>query len=639
MKMYISIVVLAIFVAFTVFASGQTNFLNFESKLNSNSSVENSLDNIQLNLPKKTESNHAIVLLAIDCSNSQDSNTGRFNRTKESLERFVDRTITPPSKVGKLGIIVWNEDIIKELTVSPTPDFNNIKQKIAAIHPRGNTCVGIGLETAKVMLEKEDPSSEKFLIMLSNGKDEYCNNTRDICSIVDKINQLGIKLYIIGEKDEKGSTPCIENYKKDLSSASLENILNNISNDILNSNRQSIDQSKSNSKDKVIVEDSGPLSLSAHGKNITIVQKGTNVTISKIIENGPIGPRIVLKIKTPPPRYFDKDIVFSIDSSGSMDLGGYSREIFQAMPKVIEYLSNRNKGERINISILSWDNDVDFVYGDLNNGNDLDNATLMPLNQTKEDLNAIMKNFTSDETEATLFDEGLNNGLKILYNDPNKENPNTMRFLVLITGRSEFSNWTPDETILDKRVSIFTLGMHLDSKSKMEKSLINISTFREESYRNTGMESLEPSLVDLLGRILGTPKDNDLAKKIIELLDAAINETIMHNITVVDSVHPYLQIDGSSVRLDGKDSGFNKTVANNTIILHLEEQLRPGTIKVVSFDTRMNLSLPVDITAKQNTMLNILDSSRNNPESNVTYDWQDGVKYEINLPENEITIS
>lgn len=322
-----------------------------------------------------------------------------------------------------------------------------------------------------------------------------------------------------------------------------------------------------------------------------------------------------------------------------MDLGSYSQEIVQAMPNVIKYLSDKNKGDRINVSIISWDDDVDFAYGDLNNGNDTNSARLMPLSQTNADINAIMKNFTGDELEATLFDQGLNNGLKILYNDPNKNNPNTMRSLIFITGRSEFTNWTPNQTLLDKRVSRFTLGIDLDAKSKMAKSLLNISTFGEDGYRSSGKISLEPSLEDLIGRLLGATKKNDLEQKIIELLDAAINEPIMYNITVVDSVHPYLHIDNSSITLDGKNSGFEKSVLNNTVILKLGEQLRPGTTKIISFDTRMNLSLPVDITAEEKTLRNILDSSRNNPISNVTYDWQDGVKYAINLPENSINIS
>src|SRR5690606_23792224 len=105
--------------------------------------------------------------------------------------------------------------------------------------------------------------------------------------------------------------------------------------------------------------------LKAEVNNLTITQLATNVTVSKTMKEGDRGPKIEIKISTPKPRYMDKDFLFSIDSSGSVGLEGYNSEINNSMRKVLAYLNNRDKGEHINISILSWDGDVDFAYGNL----------------------------------------------------------------------------------------------------------------------------------------------------------------------------------------------------------------------------------------------------------------------------------
>lgn len=298
--MYLSILIATILLSSLVFATSQTNFSNLGTETNLNGPVENGLENIQSIFSNKTGDSQTIVLLAIDSSSSQDSNTGRFNMTKKSVEKFIDNIIVPQSKVRKIGVIVWNSELNNKLSLSPTSDFDKVKQNIDSIRPGGNTCIGIGLDVARMMLSEENSSSEKFLVVLSNGKNEYCNDTRDVCKLVNEIKQLGTKFYIIGEKESEGSLSCIENSKRDILSTSLNNIFSSISNDILNSH----------ASNNVIVEESSPFSLRAHGKNVTIIQKDTNVTVSKIVESGPIGPRIVLKIKTPPPDILTKILCF-----------------------------------------------------------------------------------------------------------------------------------------------------------------------------------------------------------------------------------------------------------------------------------------------------------------------------------------
>jgi len=55
-----------------------------------------------------------------------------------------------------------------------------------------------------------------------------------------------------------------------------------------------------------------------------------------------------------------------------MAYGGNSKQaeaVIYAVPKFLEESTNTYKDKNISMSVLSWDDDIDFAYSDINNRN------------------------------------------------------------------------------------------------------------------------------------------------------------------------------------------------------------------------------------------------------------------------------
>lgn len=485
----------------------------------------------------------------------------------------------------------------------------------------------------------------KNILYISDGIEQYCNNSIEVCSLAKNIRDSQITIYAIGKRDPYGNLSCIADSKNsfDLNQVSFEYALKEIANNILKVNNSMLyniyasDPIKSEQKEALISINSisDRFGLKAEVNNLTITQLATNVTVSKTMKEGDRGPKIEIKISTPKPRYMDKDFLFSIDSSGSVGLEGYNSEINNSMRKVLAYLNNRDKGEHINISILSWDGDVDFAYGNLNNGNNTTRARFISVKQTEKDFPSLMGNFTCIETEPTIFNVGLNEAFKILKNDPNKKYPNNIRALFFITGKGEFQPWTPDENFDDK-IPRFALGVGVEDTSLMNDSLFNISSLGEVGYRRYSAGTVEYSFPSFIKELLGGDS-KDLGDHMIELLDIAINSSILYNLSISDNINPFLEIDPDSIRVNDRRDGFRKFITNTNITIELNKTLNPGSEVKITYDARVNLTLPLSEKLNE-TIISQKFLGKGESGTLVEYNWQDGNRYEVKMPTNHIHI-
>lgn len=587
-----------------------------------------------------------ILVLAIDNSNSQDNN-GRFNEDKVAFQNFVD-IVSRNGKSGnvKMGLVVWNTGLDKILSVPPTSSFDKIKENIMKIKIEGNTCLGVGLQSAIEMLKETDINDKRIILLASNGIEEYCNNSVNACRVSRDAQKSGITVYTVGKGDASGNLTCIADRNKfyDISKQSLREALDSIAADIFNNtlekgNSVTVSDSKIRISNKTIsnMTWSDPFNLKARSNIITSYQPETNVTITKTIKEGPNGPRVVIDIMAPNARYIDKDILFAIDSSGSIALENYDDEINQAMQKVLTYLNNRELGENINISVLSWDNNIDFAYGNLSN-KELNTTVFVPVSQAEREFGHLMNNsFVCEETEPTILGQGLNGSFQVLYNDPNKNNPKNMRMLIFIVGKSEFENWTPN-SYFDKNIPLFTFGIGIDQFSKMNASLCNIASLGKLGYRIATPHTVEPSLMQFIRGIMSPEKDLDLGDEIIELLNIAIYGNIVKDLTIEDSVNPYFKLDNASISINGEKEGFEKILLkNNEFIIKMPKSLKPGSVTEISYDLKLNFTIPLGNTIKNEAFPEML-ALRNEPFSRIAYTWQNGKQYEVILPENYINI-
>lgn len=575
------------------------------------------------------------IILAIDGSNSQDDNT--LLSKKNSIQKFID-TISNSNSDIKIGLVVWNTKLNKSLSLSLTDDFKIVKEHVKLINAQGNTCLKVGLESAKSMMNEADKNDKRYIIYISDGIEHYCNNSVNICSIAEEIRKSQITIFTIGNRDSAGNLSCISGSSNlfDLNVVSFDKALQDIAKYIIDAPPMEVINSDSNNMKKTDIITINPIfnefSLKAEVDNITIEQSSTNVSVSKTIIAGPKGPRVVIKITTPKPRYLNKEILFSIDSSGSVGLKEYEKEINESLDKVLDYLNNREKGEHINISILSWDNDIDFAYGNISNGKNAGTARFIPVQQAIHDRPLLMNNFTCDENEITRFDIGLNEAFKVFNN--NTIYPNSIPIMFLIVGGGEFEPWTKQN--FSENVSLFTMGLDVKKSSKMELELKNIATLGPDGYDNTQKTAVVGTFEKFYKRIFGD--DGDLGDKMIKLLNKGFNKTILYDLKLSDNINPFLELDPDSIRVNGISTGFTKKINNNSsIFIEMPANLAPGNEIEIYYDTKMNLTLPSSEMLDNKIMTKkFMEEGRSGLF--VQYNWQDGKQYEVKLPTNYIRI-
>jgi hypothetical protein len=545
------------------------------------------------------------LIIALD--NSDSMNGTKIIAAKNASKRFIERA----SSIGfKTGFVGWNNVI--DSSIYPSFDTKNLYDEIDNLNANGRTCIGLGLREAIELLEKNDGTNlSKIIILISDGE-ENCTENETPCLDSKRAAEKGIVVFTIGVTPLTKTEPlkCIANttggqyfYAND--DFALEKIFGNI-------------------YQLMMPYQQGPkFGLVANGSIISVKELETNVTIQKSIlyNERNSSPGIMLTVKTPP---IDRlDMVIALDSSGSVNLWNEERSMRDglkyAINNFIKELKNRNIDARI--SIISWDDNIDFAYGNISN-TDVRNASLVQSDQITETiLDRIMNNYSCDEEDLTDFNVGLENSILILNNKQNKPKyPDAFRCIVFLAGRSEFRDCTNATltNIENSHYKIYPIG--LNPGRKMEGSLSNISRITGSKYiYSTGTR---------------TDLKLELDKLLKEFLDKSLNETpVANNVVIVESLYPYLKPDLDSVN-GARINGFNDTT--NSLFLEIPGGLLSGHTYEISFDTRINLDLPVDVAERRKPV--IFPILNGTPESTITYVWHTNKNYTIPLPENHIVI-
>jgi len=278
-----------------IFISGSL-ILNVGSSADMNILNNNSQLFIKGNESIFDDSNVSIIL-AIDSSNSQDSSNGRFEREKKSIENFIDNISNVNNKKIKIGLIVWNTRLNQTTSLPLTTNFTKAKEQVALVQAKGNTCLGVGLQAAKEMINYSGNQSKNYIVYISDGLEQYCNSSIDVCPIARELRGSGIIIYTIGKEDPAGNLSCISDYvdRFDLNQMYFDEALDEIFKRILDDsdvkNNDLIDEKEYTKDNTRIVVNSVPdrFGLIGEVNNISVIHLSTNVTASKAIINGPNG--------------------------------------------------------------------------------------------------------------------------------------------------------------------------------------------------------------------------------------------------------------------------------------------------------------------------------------------------------------
>ena len=164
------------------------------------------------------------------------------------------------------------------------------------------------------------------------------------------------------------------------------------------------------------------------------------------------------------------------------------KAILETVPIFLEEIPKIYPDANFNISVLSWDDDIDFAY-DANSGFDTNGTSdvrLVDINKAIADMNINFKNkFSSFETEITDFSIPIGASLDILDSEKNRPNNyhKNRRFIMLVTGGGEFKPATDDliRKAQEKRYKIYVIGMDMISTtSEMRKHLEKIADYDDK---------------------------------------------------------------------------------------------------------------------------------------------------------------
>ena len=604
------------------------------------------------------------IVLAIDSSASI------YYESQSSKSTAIEFLKTIENKTNtriKIGYVSWRHVPVFSSSYLSS-NFSDIYHRINDTNFTGNTCFRNGLNRSLELLRKEATSAVyNVLIIISDGE-ENCNTESNFtCDEFNKMNSTDIYIYTIQiGRSDKGSSllKCLEKpIEKPIGIPELPH-----------PNPSALNGSSSNKPGNKMLK---PISIfekafqfQTQGSEVSIREPNTNMSVSKSITGGIFGPKITLKLAAPGIEAIKTGIVIAIDSSGSLGKGGraeYGYNIRMSMQKILDKIDERMP--KSNISIVSWDDNVDFAYSPLLNNNPL-LASLVPISQAKSEiyekevflykssypfpLNFIAGVFPSNvpgtyyycnETESTNLSVGLESARIILNKTVGNKLDATRKLILLVTSRSEFSRC--DKDIVNKakneNCNIHTIGIGVIDGSELQKDLIEIAGDKNKPEGDREKYHYSP----------GSSLFNEatVATSVNQALEQYSTENISNKISIVDTLYPYIHlVEGQSIKVMLNDNILNeslytKTVTINSdntttleIILDKNVVMIPSDVIQVSFDTYLDLSLPIEATNSRTSR--IYSINQKTPTSHVSYSWLgNNLAYNIPLPECNIALN
>jgi hypothetical protein len=372
----------------------------------------------------------------------------------------------------------------------------------------------------------------------------------------------------------------------------------------------------------------------------------TEVEISNEIILDPIAKQaeLVYNIKTP--KVIHYNFVLALDSSGSIDDDRFQYEsIINDVPKFFEKIPKWYPEAIFNSTIISWDNDVDFVY-DRNkkyseiNSNNPPIANLAPIENIINDSKKLY--IKCNDTEGTDFSVPIETSLGILNAQQNnlKDTYHTKKFVILVTGQSEFAFCRPEllEDANKSKIDIYIIGMRaLDNNTEMSNYLSRIAVQKKDGYQpiNPGYNYLKA--ITGKDQELTTALNRSLEAALLKDLELITNSSVADGIEIEDQLYCYYEPYKNTFSITGK--GYENSNPNNIDITSLNDgtkkikiripELKPNSITRVAFKARNTfdpMSIPITMSEKNDSMI-ICKPIKGKPSWNFHYTWSFNGKY------------
>jgi len=174
----------------------------------------------------------------------------------------------------------------------------------------------------------------------------------------------------------------------------------------------------------------------------------------------------------------------ALDSSGSFKIDKKQYEaVIRDVPKFLEKIPRIYPDAYFNMSIISWNDNIDFYYDKerkyVNSNSDVPlEAKLTPLRNVTTDINRFVTYCKSSQTEYTDFSVPIRASIDIFNTPENKpkDTYGTKRFILLVTGNGEFTPCNPDliREANAKNYDIYIVSLGVEPESELNTHLKEI---------------------------------------------------------------------------------------------------------------------------------------------------------------------
>lgn len=368
----------------------------------------------------------------------------------------------------------------------------------------------------------------------------------------------------------------------------------------------------------------------------------TDVNVKRTVAGD--GNKLKFKYDISTPSVDDFYFVLGLDSSGSLGFAGESDQaeaVIDAVPRFINYTITEYPNKTFNMSIVGWDNDIDFIYPE--------EIKLSPIQAVRTGINSVFGGvndsrylYRCEESDYTDLTQAIRTSIDILDNNPPIDYHRTMKFILIVVGAGEYTRCDPAmiTEARSKNYNIYVVGMGFDTIGG----------------RPTGMQNHLECLCGDGSRFRTCPVayGPDLSEELFKCLKIALNtavsEPVADNVTIVESFYGYVDPDETaSFKIVGVPSTIgsincvnkitNDTDRTNTIMFQLPELSQDNVTEVI-FEANFSLSeLPIYVTEDSKPIV-FGTSAENTPRSVFKYRWlkNDTFNFDIPLQGNSIKI-
>jgi hypothetical protein len=376
----------------------------------------------------------------------------------------------------------------------------------------------------------------------------------------------------------------------------------------------------------------------------------TNVNVTKSVI--PIGSRLKFVYDIETPKVDNFYFVLAIDGSGSIATDSEEEEaINYAVPIFInDTLKKYNKDttiKNINISLLSWDNDVNFNFSNKYDRNS-NETKLIPIRDapsvlSKNQIFGPIDNKNHKYKPDLLSNTNLSVALKASLDLLNKTGDSAAsysrdsKFIIIVTGESEYDNCT-DNLILaikNKGYSIYAIEMR--PKSYEPRSLL------QHLRKITG--DIDKNPYNMNKTITCQAPEGQLSGKLLEALNDALSramsEPVATDVILYDSFYNLTIPDKiASVKIKGRPDSYTQIEAisnNSNIALPLPYGLwAKNTTEIVLESDLALIDLPLSVGIDSKPM--IFSPANGSKPSHLQFKWLKTHDEDFYLPSTTINI-